>query len=129
VRGQAIPVLEARLGRNIRPTLARTADLLRADAALLDELAAQAAAEIVETVDQDERRLGAGALRATPGPVASRVVHRALMELGVVPQATHIQSVLDLVDRRPGSRVILPVALIARRDREYVRLLRPSPRG
>jgi tRNA(Ile)-lysidine synthase len=128
VRGQVIPTLEARLGRNIRPTRARTAELLRADAALLAELAADAGAEIVEAANEDERRLKAGALRAVPEPVASRVVHAVLMELGVVPQANHVESVLDLLDRRPGSRVMLPGALIARRDREYVRFLRPSPR-
>ena len=53
--------------------------------------------------------------------------------LGIAFQETHDQldylqlAVLDLASRRPGSRVSLPSGLIARRERGYVRVLRPFP--
>ena len=43
VRERVLPVLEAELGPGVAAALARSADLLRADADLLDDLAAEAA--------------------------------------------------------------------------------------
>jgi tRNA(Ile)-lysidine synthase len=128
LRRQVIPLLEQRLGRNVRVTVARTASLLRADAEFLDRLADEAADEIVQPAGDDERRLLLDPLRDTTVPLAARVVRSVLLDLGLVPEAAHIQAVLDLAGRRPGSRISLPFGLIARREQAYVRVLRPSPR-
>ena len=132
VRREVIPLLEERLGRNVRAALVRTAAALRADAVHLERLAEEAAREIVEPAGSDraiERRLRLGPLRAAPAPIAARVVRGALFDLGIVPEAAHVTAVLGLASARTGARISLPQELIARREREYVRLLRPSPRG
>jgi tRNA(Ile)-lysidine synthase len=132
VRREVIPLLEERLGRNVRTTLVRTAAVLRRDADYLDRLAEEAAREILEPAgggSSVERSLRLGPLRKAPAPIAARVVRRALLDLGVVPEAAHVAAVLDLAAARPRTTVSLPQELIARREREYVRFLRPSPRG
>jgi len=132
VRREVIPVLEERLGRNVRTALVRTAALLRRDSDHLQRLADEATREILEpagTHRSTERRLRLGPLREAPAPIAARVIRGALLDLGVVPEAAHVAAVLDLASARKGARVSLPQELIARREREYVRLLRPSPRG
>ena len=132
VRREVIPVLEERLGRNVRAALVRTAALLRRDSDHLQRLAEEAAGEILEPAGTDpaiERRLRLGPLREAPAPIAARVIRGALLDLGVVPEAAHVAAVLDLASARTGARISLPQELIASREREYVRLLRPSPRG
>lgn len=129
IRKEVIPLLEERLGRNVRARLVRTAALLRQDERLLQSLADEAWPRIVEPGGEDVRRLRAAALREAPIAIGSRVVRRAMLELGAGPESAHIQAVLDLTSARPGSRLSLPGGLIGRRDREYVALLRPSPRG
>ncbi|HEX9891330.1 MAG TPA: tRNA lysidine(34) synthetase TilS [Actinomycetota bacterium] len=133
LRRKAIPALERALGRNVRATLARTADHVRADAAYLDRLASEAAASVV-VVDDDAARIRAEALAALPGPLASRVARQALRLMAAAGgewdadvTAAHVQAVLDLAGGRPGRRADLPGALSAERDREYVRLSRSSP--
>jgi tRNA(Ile)-lysidine synthase len=130
VRSGVIPILEERVGRGVRSAVVRTASLLREDAAFLKTVTDRAAAEvIVRTGSSTERRLRAVRLRDLARAVSTRVVRRALMELGLVPEMTHVDAVLDLAAGRPGRKVSLPEGLIAARDREYVRVSRPSPAG
>jgi tRNA(Ile)-lysidine synthase len=124
----AIPKLERVVGRGIRTTLARTAQLLEQDADLLDRLSVEAERSVISRMG-DELRLHAGALCAVPRPLGSRVVRRVLLDLGVAPEAAHVDAVLDLARGRPGRATSLPGRLKARREREYVRLSRPSPTG
>jgi hypothetical protein len=80
--------------------------------------------------DEDgDRLLDAAALAGLPTPLASRIVRGALREVGLLPESVHVEAVLGLAVARPGSRVSLPEGLIGVRDREYVRLSRPSPAG
>jgi tRNA(Ile)-lysidine synthase len=125
IRSEMIPLLEERLGRNVRDTVARTAALLREDARLIDAMADAAGRRIL----RDGGALDVTGLSRTPRPVAARVVRRAILDLGVVPEAAHIEAVLGLLPARPGNRLSLPGGLIARREREYVRVLRSSPGG
>ncbi len=127
VRGRIIPALEQALGRNVRKTLTRTAALLREDADLLNELAARAARRVV-TKEGEEITFRLDALRELPRPLAARIVRAELLTLSVVPEAAHVDSVLSLTARRPGQTVSLPKGLLAKREREYVRLARPSLR-
>ncbi|HEV8571673.1 MAG TPA: tRNA lysidine(34) synthetase TilS [Actinomycetota bacterium] len=133
IRHELLPLLEERLGRGVRSALARTAELIRADAEHLDALADAASRGIV-TVGESEIRLHVGALAALPEPIAARVVHRALRlaaaaggEWSSDAATAHVRAVLDLARGRPGRKVDLPTHLKARRDGEYVRLSRASP--
>jgi tRNA(Ile)-lysidine synthase len=127
VRNRLIPILEEALGRNIRKTLVRTAALLREDAEFLEDLAERTFTEAVED-DGEQRLLRAEVLTRLPRPLASRVVRQTILSLSSVPEASHIEAVLGLVVGRPGQSVSLPGGLLAKREREYVRLSRPSPR-
>ena len=79
--------------------------------------------------DSEDRRLHASVMAELPVPLASRIVRGLLRELGVLPEAAHVEAVIGLAAARRGARTILPGGLIAIRDREYVRLSRPSPAG
>ncbi|HEX9235165.1 MAG TPA: ATP-binding protein, partial [Actinomycetota bacterium] len=131
VRGGVLPLIEERVGRGVRAAMVRTASLLRDDARFLEAVADEAARTVLESSDgpQPERRLRAASTTTLAKPVASRVVRRALLSMGLLPDAGHIEAVLDLAAGRPGRRVSLPGGLIALRDREYVRLSRPSSAG
>ena len=128
VRRRVIPALERAVGRNIRTTLVRTAALLREDAELLHELAARAARGVVVKEGEDTL-LRIDALEGLPKPLAGRIVRAELLALASLPEASHVESVLSLTSRRPGQKVSLPEGLLAKREREYVRLARPSLRG
>lgn len=127
VRHRVIPHLERALGRNVRATLVRTASLLGRDAALLNQLALEAEGDAVVR-DGPHTLISGSALRDLPRPLSTRIVRRALRALGAVPEAGHVESVVDLGAARPGRVVSLSAGLLARREREYVRLSRPSPR-
>jgi tRNA(Ile)-lysidine synthase len=126
LRREVIPQLEKAVGRNVRHTLVRTAALLADDAEFLDALAKDAAGEVVEPADEG-RLFRAAPLRALPSPLADRIVRQEILALGLLPEGAAIDAVLDLAHGRPGRRANLPGGLSARRDREYVRLSRPSP--
>jgi tRNA(Ile)-lysidine synthase len=116
VRNRVLPVLEDELGPGIAGALARTADQLRDDTALLDELAEQAAARA-----RRPGGLDATALAAEPPSLRHRVVHRAALEAGVPPSELargHVLEVDKLLVGWRGQRwVDLPGHLRAlRRD-------------
>ncbi len=93
VRRRVLPVLEDELGPGIAESLARTADQLRDDTALLDALAATALA--------DARRpdgLDVGALAAQPPSLRHRVLHDAALAAGVPASELTRRHVLE-VDR------------------------------
>jgi tRNA(Ile)-lysidine synthase len=133
IRHEVLPFLEQGLDRGVKATLARTAEVIRADADLLDSWADEVAHGIV-MVDESEFRLVAEALEELPEPIAARVVRRALRLAAAAGgewesdvSASHIRSVVDLARGRPGRAVDLPGALKATREREYVRVSRASP--
>jgi tRNA(Ile)-lysidine synthase len=126
VRARAIPALEEALGRPVREALARTAAHLREDAELLDALAEDAFGRVVRGTAEGPS-LRAARLSTLPGPLASRVVRRALYDLGVLPTAETVAAVLDLAAGRPGRRVSLPGRASARRERDTVLLIGPAP--
>ncbi|MGH3117155.1 MAG: tRNA lysidine(34) synthetase TilS [Gaiellales bacterium] len=134
IRHQVLPLLEKLLDRDLRGTLARTAENARGDVDYMEGLASEAAARLVEVRDE-ELRLDAPGLDALPPPIAARVVRQAIRlasavwgEWGADSGAAHIGAVLELAGGRPGRRVDLPGDLMAERKRGYVRLSRSSPR-
>ena len=93
VRHRVLPVLEDELGPGIAEALARTADQLRDDTALLDELAA--------TALDDARRpdgLDVAALAAQPPSLRHRILHAAALGAGVPASELTRRHVLE-VDR------------------------------
>jgi tRNA(Ile)-lysidine synthase len=132
LRGEVLPVMEERLDRSLKVTLARTAENVRGDSAFLESMASEAARRII-TVREDEIRLDSSGLAALPVPVGARVVRQAVRlaaaaggEWGPDPGAAHVRGVLDLAGGRPGRRLDLPGGLLADRGKEYIRIARAS---
>jgi tRNA(Ile)-lysidine synthase len=93
VRGRVLPVLEAELGPGVAEALARTARQLRADADVLDDLAAEAVHQIAaggaagprgsaEPGGSGEAGLPASALAALAPAIRSRVLRAAALAAG-----------------------------------------------
>ena len=125
VRHRILPVLEAELGPGIAEALARTADLARADADQLDELASERAAELMsgdELEVQDMDDLGPALL--------SRVVRTWLVDQGVRPGALtseHTARIVSLVSQWHGQgAVALPDGVEVVRECGRLRV-RPAP--
>jgi tRNA(Ile)-lysidine synthase len=134
IRKEALPYLERTLDRNLKATLVRTAELVRADAAYLEALASEASRQAV-VIGDAEIKLDVTAISALPPVMAGRIVRQALRlaaaalggewEQGV--SSAHVRAVLDLVEGRPGRRVDLSGPLLALRNKEYVLVSRASP--
>jgi tRNA(Ile)-lysidine synthase len=121
VRQALLPVLEEQLGPGVAEALARTAAQLRADADLLDELAAAAAQQLAD----GQPGLPAAALAQQPAAIRSRLLRRAALAAGAPPGALslrHITQLDALVTGWHGQRgVDLPGGVQCRR--RYDRLL------
>ncbi|MDQ3991441.1 MAG: tRNA lysidine(34) synthetase TilS [Actinomycetota bacterium] len=133
VRLKVLPQLERVVDRNLRVTLARMAEHVRADADLLEELASEASMETI-VVGDDHIRLHAERLLAHPRPIAARVVRHALRLASAVAGgwdpdlgAAHVEGILGLAAGRPRRRLDLPGPLMAVREKEYVALSSASP--
>ncbi|MGH2739246.1 MAG: tRNA lysidine(34) synthetase TilS [Actinomycetota bacterium] len=133
IRLEVLPVLEGRLDRGVKATLARTAENVRADAEFLDALASEASSRVA-TMSGEEIRLDARTLASLPTPIALRVVHETLRLAGAMGgewpadvETPHIRAVLDLAGGRPGRRVDLP-GLVANRTRDGVHVAPKSSR-
>jgi len=116
VRDRVLPVLEAELGPGIAEALARTADQLRDDTALLDDLAARALAHA-----RRDGGLDIETLRLEPPSIRHRVLHRTALDAGSPPSELtrdHVLAVDELLVGWRGQKWIdLPGPLRAlRRD-------------
>lgn len=129
LRGRVIPQLERSLGRSVRPTLVRSAELLRRDADLLQALAGEALDRLMARGRGPDGpvALDRVGLASLPPALAGRVVRLALMRAGIAPTERHVAFVLDVARGARGRSASLPRGLRARREGRYVRLSRPSP--
>jgi tRNA(Ile)-lysidine synthase len=101
VRRQVLPVLEAQLGPGVAQALARTAELARADADLLDSMAADALAGL------DPSALDCTVLTGLPQALLGRVLRDWLRQRGAEDvSAAHIAAVASLVTDWHGQRWI-----------------------
>jgi tRNA(Ile)-lysidine synthase len=115
VRHRLLPVLERELGPGVTEALARSADLLRADADFLDSLAQTASARIAGGGGGAPRGSTAAArpglaideLAALPGAIRSRVLRNAAIAAGCPPGALtagHVAALDALVTGWHGQR-------------------------
>ncbi|GIF11228.1 tRNA lysidine(34) synthetase TilS [Actinoplanes teichomyceticus] len=123
VRGAALPALVAELGPAVVGNLARTAALVAADNAALDELAAEAHERA-----RSAGGLSAAALAGLPAAIRGRVLHRWARELGAPGGALayrHVSALDALVtDWHGQGPVFLPAGIaVARRGSDLVRVV------
>jgi tRNA(Ile)-lysidine synthase len=112
VRLDALPALEAALGPGVTEALARTADQLRNDAEVLDEIAAAERR-------RGDARMSAASLAVLPGAVRTRVLRSAALAAGCPAgalTAAHVARIEELVTSWRGQRgVDLPGGIRAAR--------------
>jgi len=118
IRRDVLPALTRALGPGVPEALARTADLLREDAAALDGWAAQAAAGAVEAAGP-EGGLAVDRLAELPTAVRRRVLRNAAIAAGSPPGdlfAVHVEAMDALIVNWHGQVGIdLPGGITARR--------------
>ena len=133
LRLKGIPALERATGREIKRPMARSSDLLRADQRELFLQAVRARDEILRgSWSWRDMTFDAAALRSLPRPIASRALRFAIYQVAAdewtAPWTKEaVEAVLDLARGRAGRRRDLPHGLKAVREKEYVRVSRPSP--
>ena len=88
-----LPVLEEQLGPGIAATLARTADQLRADSDLLDDIAEATYADLVTA---DDGALPVEALEVVPDALRRRVLRLAALAAGAPAAELFHEHVLAL---------------------------------
>ncbi|GAA2518776.1 tRNA lysidine(34) synthetase TilS [Pilimelia columellifera subsp. columellifera] len=125
VRAEALPALVAALGPAVVANLARTARLLGADSAVLDELAVVAAGA---AADGDDLRVGE--LRRLPEAVRTRVLHAWALRSGAVGGALamrHVGAIDALVARWRGQGPVqLPGGVVVSRRAGRLTAWRPA---
>jgi tRNA(Ile)-lysidine synthase len=115
VRHTVLPLLEEELGPGVAATLARTADQLREDSDLLDELADRALGDV-----RRQAGLDAAALAAHPTALVHRVLRLAALEAGSPPAElfrVHVVALAALLGPNPRPRQVqLPGRVTAQRS-------------
>jgi tRNA(Ile)-lysidine synthase len=127
VRRDVIPVLESALGPGVTEALARTATATRADADVLDSLAA----DLSEQAAKGERgSLDVAALAAAPSAVRRRVLRRAALDAGSPATdlfAVHVDELERLVtDWHGQGPITLPGDVAASRHKGAVHVRRQT---
>lgn len=125
VRRQVLPVLEEHLGPGVAAALARTAEQLRADVDLLDDLADERYAALLS-----DGGLPVEPLAALPTALRTRLLRRLALDAGAPPTELfheHVQALDALVTAWRGQKWIdLPGPLRGTRSDGHVRVLPPS---
>jgi tRNA(Ile)-lysidine synthase len=134
VRNKVLPMLEAELGPGVAATLARTADLLRADTEYLD---AAADAALESALEPDLEQVGehvglsVSALERLPDAIRSRVLRLAAVRAGALPAQlfhTHVLTIDRLVTDWHGQKwVELPGHVRASRAKDLLSFVREDP--
>jgi tRNA(Ile)-lysidine synthase len=134
VRTKVLPLLEAELGPGVAATLARTADLLRADTEYLDALADSALESALASdgvSDGEQVALSVSALEELPGAIRGRVLRLAAVQAGALPAQlfhTHVLAIDKLVSDWHGQKwVELPGHVRASRSKDVLSFVREEP--
>ncbi len=128
VRHTVLPMLERELGPGVAAALARTADLLREDAAALDQFADRALDDL-----RRQDGLDAVGLAGHPAAVMLRVLRLAALEAGCPGSElfrVHVLALTDLVDTSGRAKQIqLPGHVTAYRDGDWLKFRRTAVSG
>jgi tRNA(Ile)-lysidine synthase len=128
VRTQVLPLLESSLGPGIAESLARSADLLRADADALDALAESYLAGTGAAASAES--LAVAGLDALAAAVRSRVLRAAALQAGCPPtdlSAAHVAALDALVTAWKGQGPLsLPGGVQAERRNGTITLSAPT---
>ena len=132
VRTKVLPMLEAELGPGVAATLARTADLLRADTEYLDAVADAALESALDRSRAAEQvGLSVSALEQLPDAIRSRVLRLAAVRAGALPAQlfhTHVLAIDRLVTDWHGQKwVELPGHVRASRAKDLLSFVREDP--
>ena len=107
MRHDLLPLLGARLGGDVTEVLAREAAVLRDDATLLDEVAREAARDVVREEPAGHVSLAAAELASLPPAITRRVVRHALARTSPAFQgAAHVDRVVDLAAPGRQARIV-----------------------
>lgn len=127
VRSRVLPLLEAELGPGVAATLARTADQLRQDMDLLDDLAEAAYAELVPPGERAPA-LPVDGLASRPTALRRRLLRLGALAAGAPPSELvreHVLALDELVTRWRGQKWIdLPGHLRGLRSDGWIRFVR-----
>jgi tRNA(Ile)-lysidine synthase len=130
VRTKVLPLLEEELGPGVAATLARTADLLRADTEYLDAVADAALVSSLAS-EGEQVALSVTALEQLPDAIRSRVLRLAAVQAGAVPAQlfhTHVLAIGRLVTDWHGQKwVELPGHVRASRSEGVLSFVRDEP--
>jgi tRNA(Ile)-lysidine synthase len=107
VRQVVLPLLEQELGPGVAAALARSADLLRADADFLDDLA-NSEFKSLAVLGSTDLTFEHAQLNALAQAIRGRVLKLALAVFAAESSAAHIRSIEDLLDNWHGQK---PLAL------------------
>jgi hypoxanthine phosphoribosyltransferase len=135
VRTDVLPLLESALGPGIAESLARSADLLRADADALDALAVDyfAATDLLSVSALDVPSLDVSGLDALAAAVRTRVLRAAALRAGCPPtdlNASHIAAIDALVTAWKGQGPLsLPGGVKAERRNGTIIMSAPTGAG
>jgi tRNA(Ile)-lysidine synthase len=132
VRTKVLPMLEAELGPGVAATLARTADLLRADTEYLDAVADSALESVLhQGSDGEQDGLSVSVLEQLPGAIRTRVLRLAAVRAGALPAQlfhTHVLAIDRLVTEWHGQKwVELPGHVRASRSKDVLSFVREDP--
>lgn len=115
VRRKVLPNLEAEIGPGVAEALARTAEIMREDASVLDEVAAAEFKRLAK-VAATEIELAAEKLAALPAGIRNRVILRTLETFGASVSRTHVLAVAELVLNWHGQKELtLPGVRVIRK--------------
>jgi tRNA(Ile)-lysidine synthase len=122
LRHEVLPLLEDVLAGGVAQALARTAEQLREDLDVLDELAGRVLAEAGEGAE-----LAVAPLEGQPAAVRRRVLRRWLLDAGVRELTDgHLRAADELIERWAGRGALrLPGAIELRREQGWLRLRHP----
>lgn len=133
VRHEVMPAIARALGPGAVPALARTAELLRADADLLDALATDLLTASTLESAPSGLELDAAALEAAPPALRGRALRAAVTAVGAPPGAVgavHVDALVALVDSWHGQGPLdLPGGVeVSRRYGRLIFRATPTPR-
>ena len=120
VRQKVLPLLESELGPGVAQALARSAELLRADADFLEDLA-NTEFKRLALLCATELSFEHIGLNELAGAIRSRVLKLALAVFAAESSATHIRSIEDLLDNWHGQKPLtLPRVRVERAGEKLV---------